>query len=111
MHTTKWRGLASSDRYPKTPGPTKPAEVVDIVMHHNGDYSGNVKISLPSSIADSEVEHNPHGRDVSYTTVTIPFGAIRHLVVEAMRQQWISRLENMSESDLLDLARELVGGS
>ena len=72
------------------------------VMHHNGDYSGDVKIT---------VNHEPYnGQDVNHEnhwTVEVPFRDLEALVLDKYRGNAIEALE-MAEGRELARALGLV---
>jgi hypothetical protein len=71
----------------------------DISAHHNGDYSGNVIFYLPG-------ERVAVDRDGELASVSIPFKAIRRLVLDALRAERISRLESMTDEQLYELLKD-----
>lgn len=99
MHTSEWTGFAYEEQHPKISGPLKS----NVIMHHNGDYSGNIKFLLPNRIADASTMPHFYADESSAATVHIPFAAIKHLVLQYLRNKAISRLENVEDDELEDL--------
>ena len=63
--------------------------------HHNGDFSGAVKF-------DAQVEMmSPTSAGLAW--VEVPFEDLRALVAEYARRERISRLEEMSDDEVLGL--------
>lgn len=76
-------------------------EINGIVFHHNGDFSGDVKIDVPTA---NMSEFTPaFGEDVQFM-VTIPFETLRNLVLEYIRNKTIRNFESMSYGDLEEWA-------
>jgi hypothetical protein len=64
-------------------------------IHHNGDYSGAIKIRvLAKDITERQIFEE------EYAHVDIPFKVIRDFVLEALRAKAIEKLENASYEDL-----------
>ena len=70
-----------------------------IVMHHNGDYSGNVQFDI-STVAVRPVDY-PLGD--SRIEVQIPFEALQELVINKIRNAMISKLEQIEVKELVNL--------
>lgn len=78
--------------------------------HHNGDYSGDVKVTVPMTRHESrpwgttttKVEIDEHRREV---TVDIPFDDMKHLVLDHYRSRMISCLENADDQEVERLLR------
>lgn len=67
----------------------------------NGDFSGDVAITLDSSIAQAELQNfTRNGEDMHRTRVKIPFEALESLVLHAWRRRTIARLEDMTDDEL-----------
>jgi hypothetical protein len=72
----------------------------NIVIHYNGDYSGDVQFVM----MDARVEDRPElGKiwDNPVVSVYIPFEVIRDLVADWVRANLIRNLEQMPERDVL----------
>lgn len=68
-----------------------------LVMHHNGDYSGDIKFNLPPElIEDVSTCHEPR-----HMQVTIPFDAIKTLVAAYVSGIRIEALEDATPDDVL----------
>lgn len=75
-----------------------------LIYHHNGDYSGDVKIAVPmcrpgetyswGQASDKVVEIDEHDQAV---IVDIPFEDMKRLVLNYYRSELISRLEQSDE--------------
>jgi hypothetical protein len=99
MHTFDWQGDADNEQKPLYNG----SENTRVVMHHNGDYSGNVKFVLPYRVANTvKVPVGTWTNKVGepLTEVNIPFEAMKSLVLNYLRDQQISALENLSDENL-----------
>ena len=66
-------------------------------VHHNGDYSGDVKIAFKPD----EVEHIPAGFSPEYYEVTVDFEDLMELVSNYVRDRYISALEQSVPRDVL----------
>jgi len=67
----------------------------DINVHHNGDFSGNIRIAARRSIVEDY--------DFGYGTVfitSIPFDLVKQLYLQYIRTQAMSKLEYMNNMDL-----------
>lgn len=81
----------------------------EFTIHHNGDYSGDVKIDVDK----------PHERVTIYTPnfigapkepqvqLTLPFDLIRAIYLSYARTEMIRRFENSTDNDLEDF---FIGG-
>lgn len=69
------------------------------IVHHNGDYSGDVKIVLPTKLV--ETFENPESRAV----VNIPFRVLKELVGQYVQSMLISQLEQGTGEGLIDSIR------
>jgi hypothetical protein len=97
VHTISWKGDAQNERLRRGE-----FEETQVTMHHNGDYSGNVKFILPNRIAD--VVKVPAGTwtnktDEELAELNIPFEAVKILVLNYLRDQQIVAIENPSGLD------------
>lgn len=83
----------------------------DISFHHNGDFSGDVTISLPTQAAATELWNDGH------TTIKVPYAALEALVAERYRRAMVGALEEASAKNVLsggwveDLDAELRRGA
>ncbi len=72
-----------------------------LTYHHNGDYSGAVRVEIPmgrragTSYGVSSVDYNEQT-----TTVDIPFEDMRHLVLASIRKRMIMHLEEADDATL-----------
>ncbi len=66
-----------------------------IVMHHNGDFSGGVKINIPVDRIEALEEM------AGYVQVCIPFEALKTLVGQYVAGQKMSALEEADDDDIL----------
>ena len=64
------------------------------VFHHNGDYSGSVKIQVPE-----EPAKHTFGSQTCWVT-EVPFEDIRELVLDYLRSKLIARLESVEGDEL-----------
>jgi hypothetical protein len=72
----------------------------NILIHHNGDYSGEVEFIM----MDVRIEERPDLEKIWGNTVAsvhIPFEVIRDLVADWVRANLIRNLEQMPERDVL----------
>lgn len=76
-------------------------EGIEFTVHHDGDYSGEVWTSGPSSIAEivKEDSLDPHG----YAQVTVPFELLAKIVADAVLGQRIEKLEQAGYREVLGL--------
>lgn len=76
---------------------------VKVVIHHNGDCSGEVVINVPTWVGQPAV-HNftEGGEDHHIAELTIPYSALRDLVLDHLRNEMVGKLENMSNDELLN---------
>jgi len=87
MHTFTWSGKA----YTET-GRRSPFEKVDatVTVQHTGSYSGNVKLVVPSEVANAASHHyTENGQDVHVAEVHVPFEALEAFVLEKLRDDMI----------------------
>ena len=70
-----------------------------ITIHHNGDYSGDVKIDVPRGKTNTFA--TPTNQ---FVEVEIPFEVLRSLVLDYLRSKTISNLESMTDYDLEEWA-------
>lgn len=97
MHTTEWYGMAPNETLPR--GLRK----ATVSMHHNGDYSGNVKFVLPYDVANAaKIPPGTWANNGSeeITEVSIPFAAVKSLVLDYLRREQIRSLEDMTDDQL-----------
>lgn len=81
-----------------------------LYYHHNGDYSGDVKVTIPMMRRELytwgsgtvQVEIDEPRQQV---TVDIPFEDMRHLVLSHYRSLMTGRLENADDKELERLLR------
>lgn len=66
----------------------------EITIHHNGDYSGDVKINVPKHRVEEFNAPN------SVYEIEIPFEVLRSLVLDYIRNRTISNFESMTDDDL-----------
>ena len=71
-----------------------------VQFHYNGDYSGDVVMTVPASAVAEPVSAPGCGEPT--VEVSIPFEALRMLVAEYVRSRQISRLEIATASEILD---------
>lgn len=91
MHTTSI--TYTNDRYDPEPG-----KVEEFICHHNGDFSGDIKLSVePHRVEEGMVfEGLPE-----YLIVNVPFEVLKELVANYLRSQLISNYENMDANAIL----------
>jgi len=68
-------------------------------MHHNGDFSGDVKIEVMSTRTKDVHDVRIYGSYV--TEVSIPFEVIKQIVAEYVRQEKINSLMDATDHDIL----------
>jgi hypothetical protein len=93
MHSYSWQGRAISDS----------SEEVDteIRFHHNGDFSGNVVINVPTHIAQPAVRHFTEGEeDKHIAEIHIPYDALEIFILDAVRSLRIAQLENLTVEEM-----------
>lgn len=66
------------------------------IVHHNGDYSGYVKIILPTKLVETFENPEPHA------VVNIPFEVLKELVGRHIQQELITGLESEYGIETLD---------
>ena len=92
MHTFTWEGEAYNEDESLPLGP----QHTEVYIHHNGDYSGNVNISLPVRIGCPDMVSVAE----DHVSMWVPFDAIKALVLEQIRSAAISKLEEMTEEEI-----------
>lgn len=95
MITNKYNALAYD--------PSGNEEDVDVLIHHNGDFSGEVIILVLRNWTNPQpAVHNytKNGKDYHIAELNVPYSALRDLVLDHLRQEMIDRLENMNNDDL-----------
>lgn len=102
MHTFPWKGRSEVSHPHGT-------EVETAVMfYHNGDYSGRVTINLPTDVAEPATRNfSEGGEDHHIAEIKVPFDALLAFVLEAIRDNAIKDLENMTYEQV---ARKVVQG-
>lgn len=76
-------------------------KVNDAVFIHNGDYEGEVIISLPKKAVEDVV---PEGAtDDDRVRVKIPFDALKRFVVNHVRSRKIAALEDAKDNEVLGI--------
>lgn len=73
----------------------------DTIFHHNGDFSGDVKIVLYTEPKESPVPAEDGRR---WWEVEVPFEDLRSLVAEYVRGRRIELLEQASDDGLFGIA-------
>ena len=68
-------------------------------LHHNGDFSGDVEISVPKEQAQVD---EPDGR----VYVRVPMSLLRAVVAKEVRAQRVRELEDMEDHEVLGLEKE-----
>lgn len=87
MHTFTWSGKAYTETGRRSPFEKVPTEVS---IDHHGDYSGNVKLVVPSEVANAASHHyTENGQDVHVAEVHVPFEALEAFVLEKLRDDMI----------------------
>jgi hypothetical protein len=71
----------------------------DFTVHHNGDYSGDVWITVEGSRLEDLGEVEP---GVHHHIVKIPFDVMKELVANWARANIISDYEQMSADEIFD---------
>lgn len=98
MHSFHWAGNAWKEQ--------GSGEVyVEVLMHHNGDYSGNVKVVLPNKIADTTLAHGAGPNGEGMAEVHIPFEALKALIMQYVRSEMVSQIEQATNSELIQFMR------
>lgn len=70
----------------------------DIHFIHNGDYSGDVIVNIPTQAADTTL-HND-----GFTSIKIPFKALEYLVASKVSSTLVSQLEEAEDfQDILEV--------
>jgi hypothetical protein len=100
MHSTD---MLYTDYFPR-PGQQTPES---FTFHHNGDFSGDVKLDLEAwrveEVAAADSQGARHGNAIM--RVEIPFEVIARLVADAVRSNLIAQLEQDDYREILDLER------
>lgn len=77
---------------------------VKVTIHHNGDFSGEVIIQIPTEVGQPETSHySEDGVDYHIAELRVPYEAIEALVAERVRALMIEALEVMDGPDLLKI--------
>lgn len=106
MHTFEWTGTAwSEEPHESTKAPCK------VIIHHDGDFGGNVTIEVPTWVAQQATRHfSADNEDHHIAEMKVPYEALKALVMEQMRKELIADLENLEEDALWELLRQLRKG-
>ena len=92
MHTFTWSGKAYTETGRRSPFEKVPTEVS---IDHHGDYSGNVKLVVPSEVANAASHHyTENGQDVHVAEVHVPFEALEAFVLEKLRDDIVRFAQN-----------------
>ncbi len=92
MHTFTWSGKAYTETGRRSPFEKVPTEVS---IDHRGDYSGNVKLVVPSEVACMSAHHyTENGRDVHEAEIHVPFEALEAFVLEKLRDDIVKFAQN-----------------
>lgn len=75
----------------------------DIHFLHNGDYSGEVEIVMPSDQADFELHHIDNTAHIK-----IPYKALEYLVAIKVSREFVSKLEDVDDMESLFKALLMV---
>lgn len=94
MRTFSWEGEAFNEDGSLPGMETQKAEVH---IHHHGNYSANVRISVPTRVGQPETQAFPDGE---YASLYVPFEALRALVLNKLREDKIAALEQMTEAEI-----------
>ncbi len=77
-------------------------------FNHNGDFSGDVKITIPTYYAGGAVQEkyvylpNAGPEDVEETvTIQVPFGDLKRLVASYVLSRRIEKLEQAEDDEIL----------
>lgn len=93
MHSFDWKG--ESETYK----PGDPDEI-NVTFHHNGDYSGEVKINVPTWYSQPSVHNfSDGGEDHHIAELSVPYAALESLVLSKLCNEMISAFEQMSDTD------------
>lgn len=97
MRTFSWEGEAFNEDGSLPGMETQKAEVH---IHHHGNYSANVRISVPTRVGQPETYEPRYERDEAYSSLYVPFEALRALVLNKLREDKIAALEQMTEAEI-----------
>lgn len=103
MHSFEWEGPAWLEQIsPKRPGPQ---EEVVVTILHNGDYSGNVRVVVPSAVANVATHHytDVSGQDVHNAEIHVPFEALEAFVLAKWQREMVATIENADKDQLVFL--------
>jgi hypothetical protein len=93
MHSYPWKGKAAVG-----------AEVevdTEVTFHHNGDYSGNVVINVPSYIAQPAVRHfSDKDGDHHIAEIHVPYDALEIFILESVRRMRLAEIENLTVEEM-----------
>lgn len=103
MHSFEWEGLAYNEALY---GRGEKSETT-VTFLHNGDFSGNVKVSLPERVSAYEYHDYAPGNE-RIETIHLPFAAMKALVLEYFRRKMISALEDAEGEELEQLVFDEV---
>jgi hypothetical protein len=89
MHTTEWSGESRPDGHDEVR--------VEVYMHHNGDYSGDVEIVVV------QVHLRGTNDPRAVRKLVVPFAALAELVGGACMLDVITQLEDLTGAQFLGL--------
>jgi hypothetical protein len=92
-------------------------------VHHNGDYSGDVRVQIPTYHPSQEYSarvvfynnsdqrdrfakllHTPEDLIPDFYEVDIPFDLMKQIVADKLRMDYIERFEQMTSDEVLSYA-------
>lgn len=93
MHSYQWTGIETTGQNQYGP--------VEVNFNYNGDYSGEVIIAVSNSYAEMQVRHfSEGGEDHHIAEMKVPYKALEALVLGAIRERMIGRIETLSNDEL-----------
>jgi len=96
MHSFDWKGKAWNEDRSR---PDREEETT-VTIHHNGDYSGNVKINVPTRVGQPSVHnYSAGGEDYHDAELSVPYEALEALVLAKWQSDIVSDIEEMEDFD------------
>lgn len=100
MHSFLWQG----DAWCEVPGDDVPTVVAIL---HNGDYSGNIKFDVPAALANLE-RYKDYVSDEERLVVSIPFEAVKALVLNYVRDEFVGLIQDADDVTLQRLLKKVL---
>jgi hypothetical protein len=96
VHSFDWHG----DAYHGGVRHTKGVKPTSVSIHHNGDFSGNVTINVPTSLGEPQVHHYT-SKNVDYhqAELKVPYEVLEALVLKKWQNDAVDVVERFGAED------------